>query len=73
VVTRSPPLPPGILATVGARLPAKAWSAVDAALKALPDDAAGAAALDTMQLARFAPVDEAALAAARKAYAGAAR
>jgi hypothetical protein len=73
VVTRSPPLPPGVLATVGARLAPRAWSAVEAALKALPDDAGGAAALEAIQVARFAPVDEAALAAARKAYAGAAR
>jgi hypothetical protein len=73
VVTRSPPLPSGVVATVGARLDAKAWGAIGAALQALPSDAAGAAALEAVQLARFVPLDEKALTAARKAYAEAAR
>jgi hypothetical protein len=72
-VTRSAPLPAGIVATVDARLPAKAWSAVDAALRALPSDPAGASAIAGLQMERFTPVDEAALGAAREAYADAAR
>ncbi|HET9599529.1 MAG TPA: hypothetical protein VFP65_28400 [Anaeromyxobacteraceae bacterium] len=72
-VTRSAPLPAGIVATVGARLPAKEWSAVQAALEALPSDAGGATAVAGLQMERFTPVDAAALAAARKAYADAAR
>lgn len=73
VVTRSPPLPGGVLARVDARLPEKTWRAVEAALQALPSEPAGAAVLETMQVARFAPIDEQALARARQAYAGAAR
>jgi hypothetical protein len=72
-VTRSPPLPAGVLAAVDARLPAKQWSRLEAALRDLGSDPAGASALDAIQTARFAPLDEAALAAARKAYAEAAR
>ncbi len=73
VVARSAPLPAGVVATVGARLPARRWKAIEAALLALPTDAAGARALAAMQTARFMPVDEKALAGARKAYAEAAR
>jgi hypothetical protein len=69
VVARSAPLPAGVLATVDARLPAKEWKAIEAALRALPEDAAGARALAAMQTTRFAPVDEKALAGARKTYA----
>jgi len=73
VVARSAPLPAGVVATVGRRLPARTWKAVEAALQALPTDAAGARALEAMQTARFMPVDEKALVGARKAYAEAAR
>ncbi|GEJ58140.1 hypothetical protein [Anaeromyxobacter diazotrophicus] len=73
VVTRSAPLPGGLVAAVDARLPPKTWRALEAGLQALPSDAAGAAALDTVQTARFAPLDEAALARARSAYAEASR
>ncbi len=73
VVTRSPPLPAAVVATVDARLSPKAWSALDGALQALPSDASGATALDAVQVARFAPLDGKALAAARKAYGEAAR
>jgi hypothetical protein len=72
-VTRSPPLPAGVVAAVDAHLAPKPWSAVEAALRALSSDARGAEALDAMATARFAPVDEGALAGARKAYAEAAR
>jgi len=73
VVTRSPPLPAGVVATVGARLAPKSWSTIEAALKALSSDPAGAAALDSIQMSRFTPLDEKALDGARKAYAEAAR
>jgi hypothetical protein len=72
-VARSAPLPAGIVAAVHGRLPTKEWSAVERALAALPSDPAGAQAVAGLQMERFAPVDEAALAAARKAYAGVAR
>jgi hypothetical protein len=73
VVTRSLPLPSGVVATVDGRLPPRSWGAIEAALQALPDGAAGARALDALQMERFAPVDEKALAAARKAHAEAVR
>jgi len=73
VVTRSAPLPGGVVATVDERLPAKSWTALDSALRSLRSDPKGAAALDGMEVARFVAADEKALSAARKAYAEAAR
>jgi hypothetical protein len=73
VVARSPPLPNGVVATVGARLSAKGWSAIETALRTLPSESGGATAMDAIQVTRFAPIDEKALAAARKAYAEASR
>lgn len=73
VVTRSPPLPAGVLAAVDARLPARSWGKLEAALLALPSEPAGAGALEAIQTARFTALDEKALAGARKAYEGAAR
>jgi ABC-type phosphate/phosphonate transport system substrate-binding protein len=72
-VTRSQPLPAGVVAAVDGRLAPKTWSAVENALLALASDESGARALDALQTARFAPLDERALTAARKAYADAAR
>lgn len=73
VVTRSVPLPTGVVAAVDERVPAKSWSAIDSALRSLRSEPSGAAALDAIQMARFDAVDEQALSAARKAYADAAR
>ncbi len=73
VVARSPALPAGVIAAVGTRLSPKAWSTIEAALRALPSDAAGSAALEAIQLDGFKALDEKAFAAARKAYAEAAR
>ncbi|HZZ85753.1 MAG TPA: hypothetical protein VFE30_14525 [Anaeromyxobacteraceae bacterium] len=73
VVTRSAPLPAGVVAAVDGRLPGKAWGAVEGALRGMASDAAGASALEAIQMTRFAPLDEKALAGARKAYAEAVR
>jgi len=73
VVTRSPPLPSGVVAAVNARLPPKSWLALERALVALPSDPSGTAALDAIQMGRFAPLDESSLARARAAYADASR
>jgi hypothetical protein len=73
VVARSSPLPVGVVAAVDRRLAARSWSGLDAALRSMHSDAAGAAALDAVRVARFVPVEEATLAAARKAYGEAAR
>lgn len=72
VVTRSPPLPGGVIALVDARLSQRSWHGLETALQRLPSDAAGVAALDGIQMTRFTELDERALSRARKAYADAA-
>jgi hypothetical protein len=72
IVAQSPPLPVALVATVDARMSAKAWSAIEAALLAMGPDHAGSATLASIQVTRFTAVDDGALAAARKAYAAAA-
>ncbi len=71
VAARSAPLPAGVLAVVGARLPSRSAAAVESAVRGLPSDPAGQEALAGMQMTGFEPLDEKALAGARKAYAGA--
>jgi hypothetical protein len=73
VVTRSPPLPSGVVATVDQRVPPARWAKLSAALRDLPGDPAGAEALAGIRMARFEPVDAAALSAARAAFAEASR
>lgn len=73
VIARSPPLPAGIVAAVGRRLPAARWASIAAALRELPADPAGAAALSGIRMSRFVALDAKALAAARRAYAEASR
>jgi hypothetical protein len=73
VVARSAPLPVALVATVGSRLPAARWRALERAFAALPGDPQGAAALAGVRMVRFAPVDATALAAARRLAAGGAR
>lgn len=68
VVARSAPLPVGVLAEVSGRLPARGWSALEQGFRSLPSAAGGVAALEALQVTRFAPVDEQALAGARRAY-----
>jgi hypothetical protein len=68
VVARSPALPAGVVATVDRRLPAARWTSLAAALRDLASAPAGAAALAGVRLARFEPLDVAALSAARAAY-----
>lgn len=73
VVARSAPLPSGVLATVGKRLPPDRWKVLEAALKKLGDTPDGKGALEAIRLQGFVPLDPATLAAARKAYAAAAK
>ncbi len=68
VLTRSVPLPAGIVAAIDAHVPPQSLAALETALAALPREPSGVAALDAIQTARFVPLDEKALAAARKAY-----
>ena len=73
VVARSAPLPGSVVATVGTRLAAARWAALEKAFLGLHADPAGAAALSGVRMVRFAPLDAAALAAARAAVAGGAK
>ena len=66
VVARSAPLPAALVAAVGGRMPAARWKALERAFLALPADPQGAAALQGIRMVRFAPVDAAELAAARR-------
>jgi ABC-type phosphate/phosphonate transport system substrate-binding protein len=70
VVARSAPLPAAFVATVGDRLPAARAKALAAALRELPRTPRGAEALKALRIDRFVPVDEAALASARKLAGG---
>jgi len=72
VVARSPAMPAAVVVTTKL-VTEREWSAVASALLALGGDAAATAALDGIQVAKFSPVDSAALAAARAAYAKGAR
>ncbi|HVP67797.1 MAG TPA: PhnD/SsuA/transferrin family substrate-binding protein [Anaeromyxobacteraceae bacterium] len=73
VVARSAPVPGGVVATVGKRLPPERWAALEKALRSLRESPEGAAALDGIRLEAFVPMDDAALAAARKSYGAAER
>lgn len=65
-VARSRPLPSAVVATVGARLPAARWSALEKALLALPSMPEGAAALEGVRLKAFAPLPSETQAVARQ-------
>jgi hypothetical protein len=65
VVARSAPVPTALVATVGGRLDAARWGALEKAFLGLAGDPAGAAALAGIRMVRFAPLDRAALATAR--------
>jgi hypothetical protein len=73
VVTRSPALPVGVVAAVGGRVPPARLAKLEAALRDLPGEPQGAEALAGIRMARFVPIDEPALAAARRAHAEASR
>jgi hypothetical protein len=71
VIAQSPPVPAGLVVTVDARIPARPWSEIERALVGLASDRAVAPVLGAVEVARFEPVDAAALAQARRAFAGA--
>lgn len=73
VIAQSPPVPAGLVVTVDARVPAGTWSGVERALIGLSSDRATTPVLGAIEVARFEPVDRAALAQARRAFAGAQR
>jgi hypothetical protein len=55
-VARSRPLPGGLVATVGTRIPAARWTALEKGLLALPSTPDGAAALEGVRMQGFAPL-----------------
>jgi len=65
MVARSAPVPTSLVATVGTRLPAARWALLERAFLSAAGDPGGAAALAGVRMVRFAPVDAAALGAAR--------
>lgn len=71
VVTRSPPVPAGLVVTIDARVSAAQWKPVEAALLGLHGEETGAHALAGVQMDRFVALDEKALDAARTAFASA--
>ncbi|HSM91472.1 MAG TPA: PhnD/SsuA/transferrin family substrate-binding protein [Anaeromyxobacteraceae bacterium] len=73
VVARSEPVPTSVVATVGKRLPAARWAALERGFLGLAGDPTGAAALASVRMVRFAPLDPAALAAARSLSRGGGR
>lgn len=73
VVHVSPKVPVAVVATLGDRLPAADWKAVSAAFTKLAAGDKGKAALEGVRLTGFVALDEPALAAAKKAFGGAAK
>ena len=66
-------VPAAIVATVGGHLRPDRWGAFARAFAKLPESAAGAEAMAAVRMERFVPLDGAALASAREAFAGAAQ
>ncbi len=66
-VTTSPAWPAGLVVTVDSKV--KAWAPIQTALLSMASDRTGATALEGLQMDHFAPLDDAALASARKTYA----
>lgn len=68
VVHVGPKVPVAVVATLGERLNAADWKAAAAAFSKLASNERGKAALEGVRLTGFAPLDDAAFAAAKKAY-----
>lgn len=68
VVHVGPKVPVAVVATLGERLSAAEWKTAATAFGKLSGDARGKVALEGVRLTGFAPLDEAALAAAKKAF-----
>ena len=69
VVFTGPKVPVAVVSTVGVKLSATDWKAASGAFLKLPAVEKGKTALEGVRLTGFAALDEAALAAAKKAYA----
>jgi len=66
VVARSAPLPGALVATIGDRLEAARWRALEKALLALPSTPEGSAALEGVRMQGFAPLPPDTLSLARR-------
>lgn len=73
VVHVGPKVPVAVVATLGERLTAAEWKAAASAFAKLSGTERGKAALEGVRLTGFAPLDDAALAAAKRAYGSAAK
>jgi hypothetical protein len=73
VVFQGPKVPVAVVATVGTRVSAAEWKSLAVAFARLSSAPRGATALEGVRLSGFVALDEAALGAATKAYAGAAK
>ena len=73
LVHLGPKVPVAIVATLGERLSAAEWKVAAAAFTKLPTVEHGKAALEGVRLSGFAPLDDGALAAAKKAFRGSAK
>lgn len=69
VVFTGPKVPVAVVSTVGTKLSAAEWKAASGAFLKLPSVEKGKTALEGVRLTGFAPLDDAALGAAKKAYA----
>jgi hypothetical protein len=67
-VETSPPVPVALVATVRNRIDAARWKALSAAFEKLSGDPAAREALEGVRMSKFVPLDQAALARARKAF-----
>jgi hypothetical protein len=67
-VGTSPPMPVAVVATVGKRMDAARWKALATAFERLAGDPAAREALEGVRMSKFVPLDQAALARARKAF-----
>jgi hypothetical protein len=68
-VMKTPAWPSGLVVTAGRKLPPKEWAPIESALLGLGGDRAEAAALAGLEIKKFAPLDNRALADASGAYA----
>ncbi|HEY0194055.1 MAG TPA: hypothetical protein VGC42_23215 [Kofleriaceae bacterium] len=68
VVAHSAEVPAGVIVSIDARMPDRTWAGIEKALLGLGGDQASTSALDGVQLTKFAPLDDKALAAARKSF-----
>lgn len=73
VVAHSPEVPAGVIVSIDARMPAAKWSGIEKAMLGLSSDKAAAGTLDALMLTKFVPLDDKALAAAKKSFAEAAK